>query len=131
MDAMPILIVENYAILREILRLILELEGYIVYEARDGCEALHYLRASAQPLIVLLDWHLPGLPGRAALYALAADAPQARRHAYILYTAASCPLDLLAQVPPGFRVTTLSKFSGVDELLYAVKQAINQIAGDR
>jgi CheY-like chemotaxis protein len=128
MDAVPILIVDNYAGLRETIRLLLSQEGYLVYEAFTGHEALEYLRVSPQPLVVLLDWYMPGLSGRDVLQTLAAYTPQARRHAYILYTSADRPYDLLAQVPAGFRVTALSKFSGIDDLLAAVNHASEHIA---
>jgi CheY-like chemotaxis protein len=129
MDAVPVLIVDNYPSLREIVRLILELEGYTVYEARNGDEALDDLRTSVQPLVVLLDWHMPGLSGLDVLHALASDAPQARRHAYILYTSADHPQDLLAQVPAGFCVAALSKSCALDDLLWMVKQASNCVQG--
>lgn len=128
MDAVPILIVDNYAGLRETVRMLLSQEGYSVYEASTGHEAVDYLRMSPQPLVVLLDWYMPGLSGREVLHTLATHAPQARRHAYILYTSADRPYDLLAQVPAGFRVTALSKFSRIDDLLDAIKQASGQIA---
>jgi CheY-like chemotaxis protein len=129
MDAVPILIVDDYAGLRETVRLLLQLEGHIVYEAFNGYEALDYLRTSAEPLAVLLDWQMPGLSGLDVLHALASDAPQARRHAYILYTSADHPQDLLAQVPAGFCVAALSKFCALDDLLSAVKQARNCVQG--
>jgi DNA-binding response OmpR family regulator len=44
-DVATILIVEDDADLRQLFRTTLALEGYRVLEARDGVQALHFLRA--------------------------------------------------------------------------------------
>src|SRR5215467_9913432 len=53
-----ILIVEDKAASRELLRTVLEKEGYNVAEAKDGDEALERLKA-ATPDLVLLDLQIP------------------------------------------------------------------------
>jgi CheY-like chemotaxis protein len=73
--------------IRDVLRLALEDEGYEVLEAGDGAATLEVLRASAQPLIVLLDLRMPGMDGAAVLRAVAKDARLARHHAFVLMTA--------------------------------------------
>ncbi len=57
-----ILVVEDEASQREILRYNLEAEGYAVQVAADGDEAL-LLLAEETPDLVLLDWMLPGTSG--------------------------------------------------------------------
>jgi two-component system, cell cycle response regulator DivK len=57
-----ILIVEDRATSRELLRTVLEQQGYTVQEARDGEEALSRIRAQT-PDLVLMDLQLPGLNG--------------------------------------------------------------------
>lgn len=52
--------------------------------------------ASTHPLVVLLDWRLPGLDGQAILQAVAADPSLARQHMFILLTANAGAL------PPAF-----------------------------
>ncbi|HLJ25146.1 MAG TPA: response regulator [Candidatus Angelobacter sp.] len=53
-----ILIVEDKATSRELLRTVLEKQGYTVLEAQDGEEALRQLRR-ATPDLVLLDLQIP------------------------------------------------------------------------
>ena len=53
-----ILIVEDKASSRELLRTVLEKEGYIIEEAADGEEALSKARSEA-PDMVLLDLQMP------------------------------------------------------------------------
>src|SRR5262249_51763853 len=57
-----VLIVEDEAALATLLRYNLEREGYRVFEARDGEEAL-ILADEAKPDLVVLDWMLPELSG--------------------------------------------------------------------
>lgn len=57
-----ILIVEDEATIREVLRRYLEREGFRVLEARDGYEALDHLTTST-PDLILLDLMLPGVDG--------------------------------------------------------------------
>jgi len=57
-----ILVVEDEAAQREILRYNLEAAGYSVGEAQDGDEGL-LLLAEEAPDLVLLDWMLPGVSG--------------------------------------------------------------------
>jgi CheY-like chemotaxis protein len=53
-----ILIVEDRETGRELLRAVLEKEGYIVVEARDGGEAIQKAQ-ELPPDLILLDLHLP------------------------------------------------------------------------
>ena len=61
-----VLIAEDNAVNRELLRELLETRGYIVLEACDGQEALHMLD-QAQPDILLLDIGMPVLDGFAVV----------------------------------------------------------------
>jgi two-component system phosphate regulon response regulator PhoB len=57
-----VLIVEDEAALTTLLRYNLEREGYRVFEARDGEEAL-LLAEEVNPDLIILDWMLPQLSG--------------------------------------------------------------------
>jgi CheY-like chemotaxis protein len=57
-----ILIADDYDDNRELLRLILETEGFRIREARDGVEALDAARAEA-PAVALIDLSMPSLDG--------------------------------------------------------------------
>lgn len=57
-----ILIADDKATGRELVRTILENDGYEVYEAADGLEAVERAR-SIHPHLIILDLHMPGLDG--------------------------------------------------------------------
>ena len=57
-----ILCTEDDADTREVLRLLLELEGFIVICAEDSDEALHFAKSEKFDLILLDNW-LPGMDG--------------------------------------------------------------------
>ena len=57
-----VMIVEDESALSTLLRYNLEREGYHVFEAKDGEEAL-LLSDEVKPDLVVLDWMLPQLSG--------------------------------------------------------------------
>ena len=61
-----VLIAEDNAVNRELLRELLEMRGYIVVEACDGGEALRMIEQS-QPDLLLLDIGMPVLDGFAVV----------------------------------------------------------------
>ena len=67
-----ILIADDYDDNRELLRLMLEAEGYPVREARNGREALEAAREEA-PALALIDLSMPSLDGWALLKELRSD----------------------------------------------------------
>jgi CheY-like chemotaxis protein len=68
-----ILIADDRASSRELLRLVLERAGYAVIEAEDGHQALDRARSEC-PDLVLLDLQMPGLDGYGVLAALRSEA---------------------------------------------------------
>lgn len=60
-----ILLVEDNPMNRRVSQFLLNAQGYIVDEARDGYEALEKLKADL-PDLILMDLQLPGLDGFAA-----------------------------------------------------------------
>jgi CheY-like chemotaxis protein len=72
--APTVLVVDDEPAVRTTLRLILELEGYTVWLASDGAQALAQV-ATAPPRLVLLDLQMPGLDGWQTLPRLKARAP--------------------------------------------------------
>jgi CheY-like chemotaxis protein len=127
-----VLIVEDDEVLRGVLRFALEEEGYLVLEASDGVSGLEQLRTSAQPLVALLDWLLPGLDGVEVLQALQAD-PSAlpSRHAFLLMTAAlTChhPVPCLPDLPADMDVRVLVKPFDLERLLPLIAERAARIA---
>ncbi len=76
MNAPPILVVDDDADLRRLVRTLLERSGHRVVEAADGTSALREFRERG-PALVVLDVGLPGLDGWATLERLrdVSDAP--------------------------------------------------------
>jgi two-component system, cell cycle response regulator DivK len=72
MSGPSILIADDYDDNRELLRLMLETEGYRIREARDGLEALDAARAEV-PALALIDLSMPALDGWGTLRELRAD----------------------------------------------------------
>jgi CheY-like chemotaxis protein len=68
-----VLLVEDDAIVRGAMQMVLEWEGYQVTCAGDGQEALDILQSSQPPSVILLDLMLPVLDGWQFREALKAD----------------------------------------------------------
>ena len=68
-----ILIVEDEPTIRENLRMLLELEGYLVCTANDGESGLRVLRDMSRPCLVLLDLLMPVMNGMEFLEAKSHD----------------------------------------------------------
>jgi PAS domain S-box-containing protein len=74
-----VLVVEDEAALRNLIRLILQASGYTVLEARDGQEAFWVAQQHAGPLhLVLTDLVMPRMSGRQLAELLAHSRPEVR-----------------------------------------------------
>lgn len=105
-----VLIVDDDDDIREVIRALLEDEGYEVAEARHGEEALRLLRAAQRAYVVLLDLRMPVLDGQGVITAIAKEKPLRQRHAYILATADNRTLPLsFAQQLTSLEIPVLSK----------------------
>ena len=62
-----VLVVEDHADLREVLRAWLERDGAVVNEACNGQEALQALLTRPRPDVIVCDLHMPGMDGCAFL----------------------------------------------------------------
>jgi len=67
-----ILLIEDHAQMRENLVLMLEMEGFTVFWAEDGCRGIELARTHA-PDLILCDIMMPGLDGHGVLRALRED----------------------------------------------------------
>jgi CheY-like chemotaxis protein len=68
-----ILIADDKAPGREIVRTVLEQAGYKVFEARDGIDALG-IAAQVLPDLIILDLHMPAMDGFGVIKELRSDA---------------------------------------------------------
>jgi CheY-like chemotaxis protein len=124
-----VLVVDDDETIRDMLRFLLEEEGYTVYEAADGEAALARLRAHPCGMVVLLDLNLPSLDGASVLAAIVAEPPLAARHAFLLMTAddgMARPAISALLVALGMRVVT--KPFGIARILAAVARAARTLA---
>jgi len=67
-----ILVADDKATGRELVRTVLEKAGFDVIEASDGLEALHSAREH-HPDLIILDLHMPGLDGFGVIQELRRD----------------------------------------------------------
>ena len=58
-----VLVIDDDDDIREFLRILLGLEGYVVLEAREGREGLEAARSENPPHVILLDLMMPGMNG--------------------------------------------------------------------
>jgi diguanylate cyclase (GGDEF)-like protein len=77
-----VLIAEDEAVSRLLLKRTLESWGYRVSVAQDGDEAWQILQSPGSPLLAILDWVMPGMDGIDVCRRLKAD--PLLRHAYMI-----------------------------------------------
>lgn len=81
-----VLVVDDDRAIREMLRVALEVEGYVVHTLTDGRDVIEILRGMGEPCVVLMDLMMPGVSGWDVCEALEADA-QLARHPVVVMTA--------------------------------------------
>jgi two-component system nitrate/nitrite response regulator NarL len=99
MKPIRVLLVDDHALFRSGIKALLSRQvGFeVVGEAGDGLEGVK--RAAAlRPDVVLLDLHMPGIPGREAVKLLADEVPQAR---VVILTVSEDAEDLLESLQAG------------------------------
>ena len=87
-----VLVVDDEAVIRQLIVINLELEGFEVHEAVDGLDALDKARR-LDPDVVTLDVMMPGLDGITTARRLRAD-PATRRARIVLISARTRSADL-------------------------------------
>lgn len=76
------MVVDDSDVIRRVARAYLERLGYMVTEAENGEEAVQRCDV-AMPDVILLDWHMPGMPTLDTLAALRRI--ESRRRPYVIY----------------------------------------------
>ena len=83
-----ILVVDNDPMIRFVLRLQLEEQGYCVTTCESGKQALHLLQTTPHSYAALIDVVMPEMDGIDVLDAIARDPRLLHRHAFALMTGA-------------------------------------------
>lgn len=116
-----VLVVDDDQAIRELLRAVLELEGFAVATAANGAQALELLTSTSEAWVVLMDVMMPGVGGVDVCRHLAAG-NLAQRHQVALMTAGMLAD---AECPPPARLILRKPFD-VD----TVVRVIRTLAGD-
>lgn len=117
-----ILIADDRASSRELLRIVLERAGYAVIEAEDG-EAAVEQALTASPDLILLDLQMPRLDGYGVLATLRSD-PRFSRTPVLALTASAMTGDREKILAAGF-TDYLSKPAGPDLLRETVARLLS------
>jgi CheY-like chemotaxis protein len=108
-----IIIADDYADNRELLRLMLSAAGYEILEAKDGLECLRIVKAET-PDLVLIDLSMPALDGWGVLRELRAD-ERTRAIPCVAFTALA-EMDQERAREKGFDAYIAKPFNGKDLL---------------
>jgi two-component system, chemotaxis family, chemotaxis protein CheY len=124
-----VLVVDDSATFRQLVRPMLQEAGYEVSEAADGLLALEAIRASDTPLVVLLDVVMPQMGGIGVLNEVDEHKELAARHAFILVTATPEVVKphLVADMLERLGVPLLTKPFAKERLLQAVAEAESRL----
>ena len=121
-----ILIADDYDDNRELLRLMLETEGYHIREARNGREALDAAREEA-PAVALIDLSMPSLDGWGLLREMRAD-ERTRSVPCVAVTAFAAMQDRQRALDAGFDAYISKPFRARD-LLDLVQRMLSKDGG--
>lgn len=120
MTGATVLVVDNEAQIRRVLRTMLSSHGYSVLEARDGEEALEKVR-EGQVDLILLDVNMPGMSGMDACAEIrrSCDSP------IIMLTVRDSERDKVQALDAGADDYVVKPF-GADELMARVRAALRR-----
>jgi CheY-like chemotaxis protein len=116
-----ILIVEDQADIREVIRITLELEDFELHEAGDGNEGLR-MASQLRPDLVLSDVMMPGMDGLQLCQRIKSD-PGLKRTKVVLLSARGQPGDRKAGTAAGADAYMAKPYGPLD-LLATVKRMI-------
>ncbi|HYL86757.1 MAG TPA: response regulator transcription factor [Candidatus Angelobacter sp.] len=122
MSTANILVVDDEPQIRRVLRSTLSAQGYVIFEAKTGEEALDSMRKD-RPDLVLLDVNMPGMGGIEACREIrrGSDAP------IIMLTVRNAERDKVAALDAGADDYVVKPF-GIEELLARIRAALRRYA---
>ncbi|GER87754.1 response regulator [Dictyobacter vulcani] len=114
-----ILVVDDEAVIRDMMSDILDLEGYPIQVARNGKEALDIVSSSDPQTgyLIFLDLMMPVMDGYEFCRALSADPVRRQRHTIVIMSA----LDQLAQAQSLQVDQTMPKPFVVDDIMRIIQ----------
>lgn len=121
-----ILVVEDKATSRELLRTVLEQQGYAVEEALDGEDALRQIRANP-PDLVLLDLQIPARDGYDVVREVRSD-PRLKTIPVVAVTASAMQGDREKVLAAGF-TAYIAKPVSLVQLRHEVSQLLKSHSG--
>jgi CheY-like chemotaxis protein len=134
-DSQPkacVLVVDDDADLRALLRDILQDEGYAVREARDGQVALDLLRQTSERWVVLTDHMMPRLSGQGLIAAILDGARPPAHHEFIYMTAVDRVIEpALQSMLDTLNAPILSKPFSLEACLATVELAVARLAATK
>ncbi len=117
------LVVDDTASIRYLIRTNLELDGFDVDEAVDGTDCLEFLaRATELPVAITVDVMMPRLDGVATVSAIRAD-PRTRHIAIIMVSTQGHPADIQRGLSAGVDAYVTKPFDP-DFLVETVREVI-------
>ncbi len=116
-----VLVVDDEPAIREMLGLVLEMEGFHVVTAGDGVDALHVV-ANQPPAVVVTDLMMPNLDGFTFMSTLAEHDPERLRK--VIVTSAASPA-VIRERMEGSPFHMLPKPFDISELLDRVRTCID------
>jgi DNA-binding response OmpR family regulator len=117
-----VLVVDDEDVIRQLLVINFELEGFDVHEAADGLAAIEAARR-VDPDVVTLDVMMPGLDGWATAERLRAD-PATSRARIVFISARTRPADM--ERGSSFGAAYLTKPFDPEEVVAAVRRLAEQ-----
>ena len=116
-----VLVVDDEAVIRQLIAINLELEGFEVHQAVDGLDAVDMAR-TVDPDVVTLDVMMPGLDGWATAQRLRAD-PSTSRARIVMISARTRPADVERGRDAGADEYVTKPFDP-DEVVAAVRRLV-------
>jgi CheY-like chemotaxis protein len=110
-----ILLIDDDAICREVLSMMLEISGFVVQAAEDGAGALELIGPGFAPEVVLMDTQMPGLSGLELMQAL-----RSRCAAHIVAISGSEPGEAIREAADGFLLKPIE----IDDVMTLLGDAV-------
>jgi CheY-like chemotaxis protein len=121
-ETVRVLVVDDDPVIRQLIALNLELEGYEVHAAADGAQALE-VAAQVRPAVATIDVMMPVMDGLEAAAAMRADPELAAVRVCLVTARAQAADRAQAQATPGVDAYLAKPFDPADLLAVVARLA--------